>query len=112
MVAKIDGQFAESSSVRLGHSREAQMLRLVDGNALLGETTKRLKKLDETSTAPAEIREDLVAGRTLDIVGQSDLSSPCVSPGFEFLGLFCSLQRLQFWARALSFLRRRGLPAQ
>ena len=96
MVFEFKGQFAECSSMGLGHLREAQMLRLGDENAVFGGPTKRLKKLGETSRAPAEIRENLVAARTLDIFGQPNLSLACVKSGLKFPGILCPLQRLQF----------------
>ena len=81
----------------LGHSREAQVLRLGDENAFLGGLTKRPTELDETSRASAKIRENSVAGLTLDIFGLSDLSSACVSSGLKFRGLSCPLQGLKLY---------------
>ena len=64
-VAGFEGQFAESSSMVLGHSREAQMLRLGEENAFLGGPTKRLKKLDETLVAVIWLQ----AGRSTFLCG-------------------------------------------
>ena len=83
MAAAPKGDSAESSILGSHPLREAQKLSSGGAQASLVSPSKRLEKLIRAAAAHAEIRGGMDSGRRLNLLRQTDLSTPCVSSGLR-----------------------------
>ena len=79
MAANLKRETADGSELGSHHRRESQGLSLDDAAAPSGAPAKRMEKLMQDARAPAEIREFMDSGARLNMLRQTDLSTPCVS---------------------------------
>ena len=80
MAAELGGESAEISRKRSRHIREAQASSSGREQAYSGGPTK------STRQSATKIREAMDSGRSLNILGQSDLSFPCFGSCFKCWG--------------------------